>query len=334
MRLGVVGAGWAAIEHSATLARLDDVAIVGVADPDLERANELAGRYGAAAHVSASSLIEAEELDAIVVASPPGAHRDAAVEAFEAGLAVFLEKPIARTLDDATAIVAARRAAAAVCAVGYQWRAVPTLAPLTEALAGNGPRQLFSEGIGITQARRWFLDPTLSGGLLAERGSHHIDLQRAVGGEVIAVQAAGSRLGFEELGAEAGLSAVTETGVLLTLRFASGAIGVVHVLWVPAGYPSRHRLTVFGTTSMFELELDPVFSLRQDGGEPIVPDRLGEHPFAAGLIRFVEAARRNEPDDVACTPLEAARTLAVVVACEEALARGTTVAVEQLTGLS
>ncbi len=290
MRIGIVGAGWAAIEHGATLARLDGVTVVGVADPDLTRAADLADSLGAVPHSSASALIASGELDAIVVASPPGAHREAAVQAFEAGLAVFLEKPIARTLQDAAAIVTACHASGAVCAVGYQWRSLTALAPLTEALAGNSPRHLVSEGIGITQARRWFGDPTLSGGLVAERGSHHIDLQRAVGGEVVAVQAVESRLGFAELGAPASLSAATGTGVVLTLRFMSGAVGIVHVLWVPEGYPSSHRLTVFGTTSVLDLELDPVFSLRRDGGEAVFADPTGEHPFAAGLIRFVEAA--------------------------------------------
>ena len=43
---------------------------------------------------------------------------------------------------------------------------------------------MISVGVGITQARTWFGDHAQSGGLVSERGSHHIDLQRAVGGEV------------------------------------------------------------------------------------------------------------------------------------------------------
>jgi len=333
VRVGVVGAGWAATEHSKTLARLDGVVIAGVTDPDAERAADLAGRFGANHYAAASAMIASEALDAIVVASPPGAHRGAAVEAIEAGLAVFLEKPIARTLEDAAAIVDAAEAAEAVCAVGYQWRSIEALRPLRDALVLDEPRQLVSEGIGITQARSWFLNTTLSGGLIAERGSHHIDLQRAIGGEVVTVQATGSKVGFSTVGTPIGLAAETETGVQLSLRFASGAIGAVHVLWVPEGYPSRHRLTVFGSESMYELDLDPVFSLRRDGGEPLLPNHESEHPFAAGLIQFVEAAR-GDHSAVACSPLEAARTLAVVVACEQALISGETVHVDSPAGIA
>ena len=334
VRVGIVGAGWAANEHSKTLARLDGVTIAGFADPDVMRAKELAARYGATHHATAGSLIAAEALDAVVVATPPGAHREAAVEAIEAGLAVFLEKPISRSLEDATLIAAAAEAARTVCAVGYQWRAISALDSLAAVLEDDGVRQIVSEGIGITQARSWFSNAALSGGLISERGSHHIDLQRAVGGEIVSVQAAGSRLVTQGLGHASDLATGTETGVAMTLHFASGALGIVHVLWVPETYPSRHRLTVFGSTSMYELDLDPVFSLRRDSGKPVLPDPAGEHPFAIGLIRFVDAARRHDPAGVICSPREAASTLAVVVACEHALVSGDTVPVEPLTGIA
>lgn len=330
VRIGIVGAGWAAAEHSKTLARLEGVAIVAVADPDAARSADLATLYGATPHSTAAAMISAEELDAVVVASPPGAHRAAAVTAIDAGLAVFLEKPISRSVVDAEAITVAACSARAVCAVGYQWRAIQALAPLSDALRHEGVRHLVSEGIGITQARSWFLDDALSGRLIAERASHHIDLQRRVGGEIVAVQAAGNSIGLSDLDSALGSDPVPESGVQLTLHFASGTLGAVHVLWVSEAYPSRHRLTVFGTASTYELELDPAFSLRHNGGPPLLPDPTAEHPFAAGLVRFVDAARRNDPEAVVCSPLEAARTLAVVVACEQALASGETVLVDAI----
>ena len=328
VRIGIVGAGWVAAEHCKTLARLDGITIAAVADPDTTRSVDLAGRYGATAHSAANEMIAGEVLDAVVVATPPGAHRAPVIEAIESGLAVFLEKPIARSMDDARAIVAAATSAQSVCAVGYQWRAIPALEPLSAALRCEDVRQLVSEGIGITQARNWFLDEAMSGRLIAERGSHHIDLQRRVGGEIVAAQAAGSALGLRDLDPLVGEASRTETSVLLTLHFASGALGAVHVLWVPEGYPSRHRLTVFGSRSTYQLELDPTFSLRRDSDEPLLPDPMAEHPFATGLVRFVDAVRRNDREYVVCSLLEATKTLAVVVACERALTTGETVPVE------
>lgn len=330
LRIGIVGAGWAAAEHCKTLARLEGITIAAVADPDARRSLDLARPHQAGAYPTATEMIADETLDAVVVATPPGAHREASIEAIEAGLSVFLEKPISRSVDDAWAIVAAATRANAVCAVGYQWRAIPALEPLSEALRSEGLRHLVSEGIGVTQARSWFLDDAMSGRLIAERGSHHLDLQRRVGGEIIAVQAAGSDLQARELDRILDGASSTETSVLLTLHFASGALGAVHVIWVPEGYPSRQRLTAFGTVSTYELELDPTFSLRRNSGEPLLPDPTAEHPFAAGLVRFIDAARRNDPEGVVCTPLEAAKTLEVVVACEHALVTGETVHVGQM----
>ncbi len=333
MRIGIVGAGWAASEHCTTLARLDGVTIAAVADPDVTRARDLAVRYGANHYVTVGELIAAGSLDAVVVATPPGAHREATVEAIEAGVAVFLEKPISRSLEDALAIVEAAASNEAVCAIGYQWRAVAAVDPLADALAEEGVRHLMSEGIGMTQARSWFRDTTLSGRLVAERGSHHIDLQRRIGGEIVAVQAAGSSLGFAELSPPVGEGALVETGVSLTLHFESGALGAVHVLWVPETYPSRHRLTAFSSTSMYELDLDPAFSLRRGSDDVFHPDPAAETPFAAGLIRFIDAVRQQNPGGVVCSPLEAARTLAVVIACEQALATGETVHLESISGV-
>lgn len=330
MNVGIIGAGWAAGEHCKTLARAPGTTVVAVADPDVDRAQALALEHDARAYRAGAEMIAAEALDVVVVASPPGSHRESAVDAIEAGLGVFIEKPLARTIEDANAIAAAALRGGTVCAVGYQWRAVAALDLLTEELSRQELRLLSSEGIGITQARHWFLDAGQSGRLISERGSHHIDLQRRVGGEVAAVQAMASRVGMRDLRHEAALEDGTrfETGVTLTLTFESGALGSVQILWVPEGYPSRHRLTVHGTDSSYELDLDPRFSLRELGGERTF-QTTPEDPFAAGLLRFLDAVERRDPSGVFCTPDDAAGTVAVISACERALASGQTVAVER-----
>ena len=119
-------------------------------------------------------------------------HREIAVAALERGIHVYLEKPIARGLDDARAIVDAAVAPEAVCAVGYQWRGVEALDALREALEGQEIGLLIGIATGPTKSRPWFLDRAQGGGNLLERASHQIDLERAVGGEVVAVQAAAS----------------------------------------------------------------------------------------------------------------------------------------------
>lgn len=332
LRVGIVGAGWAAAAHCATLARLEDVDVVAVTDLDPNRADTLAAASGATAFATSATLVESAELDAVVVATPPGERRETVVAAVEAGIAVYLEKPLARTLDDAQAIVVAAERSRTVCAVGYQWRSVAALPALARLLDGQELRLLLSEGVGITQARSWFLDPAQSGGLIAERASHHIDLQRHVGGEVVEVQALRSSVERKALAEAASLptDAELETAVSLGLRFSSGALGAVHVVWTSDVVPARHRLSVIGSQSSFDLELDPVFEVRQRGSGGRVGLPQVHDPFAAALIRFVEAVRRSDPNGVDCTARDAAGSLACTLACERALETGDTVAVEPL----
>ena len=301
--------------------------IVSVTDHDRDRARRLAEATGARTRRTFDELIAEGDVDAVVVATPPGAHAQAVIPALEAGLGVFVEKPLARSQDDADAITEAAERTGQVCGVGYQWRSVDAVAALARELAGQETRLLLSQGIGITQARPWFLDAGQSGRLISERASHHIDLQRMLGGDVVEVQAAGSNVQLASLtdAASLPLDRRLETAVSLALRFASGALGAIHVLWTQDGYPSRHRLTAFGSDSSFELELDPEFRLRDSRGDRVLGSPQTPAPFAAALIRFVEAMRRCDPDAVDCTAREAAGTLAVALACERALARGGTV---------
>jgi hypothetical protein len=75
---------------------------------------------GARAYERWEEMLEREKLDAVWVCTPPLHHRAPTVAALAGGVHVYLEKPIARTLDDAEAIVSGARSADAVCAVGYQ----------------------------------------------------------------------------------------------------------------------------------------------------------------------------------------------------------------------
>src|SRR6266851_5005917 len=134
VRVGIIGAGWIAAEHAANLARLGGVDVVAVCDVDEARARKLAG--DAATYTDWKKLVATEKPDALVVCVPPLAHREVAVPVLEQGIHIYLEKPVARGLADARAIVDAAAHSQAVCAVGYQWRAVDALDDLRQALDG------------------------------------------------------------------------------------------------------------------------------------------------------------------------------------------------------
>lgn len=325
LRVGVVGAGWAGEQHVRSLRGLTGVALAGVVDADGSRASTLARACGSPVFASVEELIDRGRAEALVIATPPGTHAEVALPALFRGVAVYLEKPIARTLTDATAIVEAAESAGVPCAVGYQWRAIDALGALRSELAHEPAALLVSRGVGVTQARSWFDDATLSGGLVAERGSHHIDLQCAIAGDVSSVQASRGR---RSVSGHRSPSGTVEDVIALSLQFASGALGVVTVVWMPDGSQGVHDLAVFTRVARFELELDPAFTLRgstSDGREIVA--QSSSRPFEASLADFLDCVRCTPPRAALCTPADAAHSLAVALACEEALASGVSVVV-------
>ena len=99
LRVGVVGAGHMGSYHVAALAELMDVRLTAVADLNRRRAEEVAGRYGAAACSDAAKLVG--EVDAAIVAVPTMQHHAVARFLLENGIHVLVEKPICPVLDDA-----------------------------------------------------------------------------------------------------------------------------------------------------------------------------------------------------------------------------------------
>jgi predicted dehydrogenase len=325
VRVGVIGAGWIAEKHVAILRGIDGVELVGVCDLDEGRARALAG--DAAVFTDWRALLDATAPECVWVCTPPLLHREPAVEALERGIHVYLEKPIARGLDDARAIVRVAEEASAVCAVGYQWRAVEVLDDLREALDGQQIGLLIGIGTGPTKSRPWFLDRAEGGGNILERASHGIDLERAVAGEVASVQATASVVALaQSAGDERG---DIEDAAAITLGFESGAIGTATIAWTRDGLPSAYTLDVLGSDSSLHLALDPGFTLAGTSAGRTIHATATMDPLERGVRRFLEAAAGGA-EPVFCTPREAAGTLATVVACEEALSTGGTVAVERL----
>jgi len=320
VRVGVIGAGWIAEEHVAILRRLDGVELVAVCDVDEARARELGG--DASPYTDWRELLDEESPDAVFVCTPPMLHREMTVEALGRGIHVYLEKPVARGLEDARSIVDAAAVSDAVCAVGYQWRAVEVLDDLREALDGQEIGLLIGIGTGPTRSRPWFLNRVQGGGNLLERASHGIDLSRAIAGEVVSVQTTASHV---PLAQSAGESGDIEDAAAITLRFANGGVGTSSIAWTRDGLPGRYSVDILASESSLRLDLDPTFTLRGTSRGREIDAGMTQHPIERGVRRFFEAAEAGDKSRVFCTPADAAGSLAVVIACEEALASGGTV---------
>ena len=221
VRVGLIGVGWIGARHRATLAQIEGARLVATADVV----------PGLADYLDWRTMLDRELLDAVLICTPPNHHHPPAIAAAEAGLAVYLEKPVAARLEDAQMIAATVARAGVVCAVGYQYRAL-------DLPTGLRPRVLLGRGLSRAVARPWFGDPTQGGSQILERASHLIDLQRALAGGVDRVSGMGQR----------GL-------VSLILAFAPGALGTVVVGSLPRG--PGWSLDVICDDGTVAIDLDP-----------------------------------------------------------------------------
>jgi len=131
LRVGVIGVGHLGKHHARILSSLDGVQLTAVVDTVPERAHEAAQTTGARAFTDFRDAIG--ELDAAIVAVPTDVHRDVALPLLTRGIAVLVEKPMARSLADADEMIAAAESAQVTFAVGHTERynpAVSTVLPL------------------------------------------------------------------------------------------------------------------------------------------------------------------------------------------------------------
>lgn len=126
LRVAVIGVGHLGRHHARILASLPGATLTAVVDTNQARAAEIAAAYGTRALFDCRELLG--QVDAVTVAVPTGLHRDVALPFLMAGVPVLVEKPMARSLEEADQLIDAAAGAGVVLAVGQTERFNPALA--------------------------------------------------------------------------------------------------------------------------------------------------------------------------------------------------------------
>jgi predicted dehydrogenase len=184
IRVGVAGCGTIAHQvHLPLLQTRRDVNLVAIADSDERALAETAQRvHGVQPYHSLDDMLAEGGLDAVVIALPTGLHAAAACAVFDAGLHLYLEKPLATTVNDAALVMNAWRRSGRIGVMGFNCRANPLLVQMRELLrAGRAGRTVYLRTVFATAARplpEWKRQRVSGGGALFDLGAHHIDLIR------------------------------------------------------------------------------------------------------------------------------------------------------------
>jgi predicted dehydrogenase len=200
--------------------------------------------------------IERPDVDIVDICTPPGTHATAVSAAAAAGKAVICEKPLATTLADAHAAVAAVEAASVLNAIGFNYRRLPAVA-LMRAMIGDGmigtPRLwrgtwLSDEFLDPATPFDWRFDRELGGSTVADLGSHLVDLAEWMAGPVTGVCAQSQTFTTSRPRPAGGHAAVTvDDASSALLEFGGGLRGTLEVAKTCPRRPCDFTVEVNGT---------------------------------------------------------------------------------------
>ena len=188
LRIAIVGCGRMGLHHARSGSQLGHRVVVAC-DVDAARASALAAAYPGCEVVSDAATIRWDEVDAAFVCTPPFARGPVELFAAQAGVPVFLEKPIGLSATQCLSALAAFRHKGTITSVGYMNRYRASVRRARSLLEGENVLGFAAHWVCAAYRVPWWGDQALSGGQLNEQCTHLIDLARHLAGEVTEVNA-------------------------------------------------------------------------------------------------------------------------------------------------
>jgi phthalate 4,5-cis-dihydrodiol dehydrogenase len=329
--IGIIGAGRICAAHATSAVALPETRLAAIADVDEARVKQAVDQFGGTGYVGYEGLLQDDSVDAVVVALPHGLHREVTVRCLEAGKHVLLEKPMAMTVAECDAMIAAAEAAGKTLMVAHSQHYFP---------ANLAARRLIQNGElgnlvlatdtwykGFWEGGKrpdWFLDDSKGGGMWSMNGSHMIDrLVFYLDSRVTAVKA---RVGNPIFGLS------TDMGVAF-LDFENGVSATIQHVGYRDGV-NRFEAEITGTEGQLKVVGDhggkEIWRSRGGAWEPVdapevelplKPDAPTPSPiFGAQMRDFALAIQEGRPP--AITAEYGRHIVAVLTACEESSRTG------------
>ncbi len=239
----VIGLGMMGERHAQVWAELPTTRLVSVYDIVPERAAQVAEQLGCAAAGGLEEALGAEGVELVSVCTDDQSHRDACVAAAQAGRHVLVEKPLATTLEDCDAIIAACAEADVKLMTGHICRFDPRYVRCRDAVGAGEigeAVQVFARRNNIVPSGRR-IGPRTSVAMFL--GVHDIDLVQWITGERI------TRV-YAEATSKVLADIPADDTIMSVFRLEGGAVGALETCWViPEGSPNSldARLEVVGT---------------------------------------------------------------------------------------
>jgi len=325
LRVGLIGCGNIGINgHLPAYVQMAEAELVAVCDVRPERAEQAAAACGATPYGDYRHLLDRADIDAVDLCVPTEEHAHLAIAALDAGKHVLCEKPIARTLAEADAMIAAAARAGRTLMIGHVRRFDHRYAEI-KALLDAGQ---VGEPVFVRRAERqrlpfpaeaWYWQRERGGGVILDIGVHGTDLLRwYFGREAIEVYAVGRRV--RETARQTG----SFDHAFITCRFAGDGTGLVEASWA---YPGDYGAALYGELDVVgrsgkvvysDRDTNPLLIYTPDGG-PELPRYFRfmsttEYAFQAEVRHFVHCILDGRPP--AISPQDARAALEMALAAQ------------------
>lgn len=244
-KIGIVGAGMIADFHAQAIQSLPNAILVGFSNIRKEKAEVIAKKYGVKSWDTTSSMLQSDEIEIVMIATPSGAHIEPAIEAARYGKHVLCEKPLEIKLDRIDRMIAAHEKAGTYLGGIFNFRYNETTQIIKEAIDNERLGVITYAAVYVPWWRTdeyykgwhgtWDLD---GGGALMNQSIHMIDLLQYLMGPVDSLGALYSRQGHPQI--------ETEDTAVSIVQFRNKALGVIY--GTTASYPGQfRRLEITGT---------------------------------------------------------------------------------------
>ena len=324
LNIGLIGLGRLGRVYAINLAnRVPNAKLVAVADRHADFAETFANDFGIPRwYKTHTDLLADKNVDAVVVLTSTKSHKEVVIDAARAGKAVFCEKPIAMSVEDAEEMLAVIARARVFFQPAFQRRFDPGyMAARTQIEQGTigTPVVLTSTSRDPFRPSLEFCDPAVSGGLISDMGIHDFDVARMFMGDVKSVYATGAALAYPEMKAIGDID-----NAIVNLTFQSGTLGAVH-LSRNAVFGYDIRTEIWGTEGSLQIgyqQQTPLLILTKEGithdAVPYFMERF-EGAYLTQIQNFVDTLLRGgEPAVSGSDAVEAIRvSTAATISCRE-----------------
>jgi predicted dehydrogenase len=281
-RIAVIGVGYLGRFHALIYSRMSDVELIGVVDPDADRAHAVAAEAGCAAFTSAAEF--PRRVDAVSIVTPTTVHLEVAAPFLRRGVHTMLEKPIAATRAEAEEIVRLAEQSGATLQIGHLERFNGGVMALAQRI--SEPRYVEAQRMG------GFTDRATDVDVVSDLMIHDIDIILSLmGSPILQIEAIGTPVLTEHVDIASA-----------RLKFANGA--VANVVASRVSDKKTRRIRVFQPTGYLSLDfVEQTIDIAYPKAEPgakrlqIHRERIAVEPVKPldlELEAFVECVRTSQ----------------------------------------